>query len=253
MPNKTGLPLTATAISSQATALDIDLPTVWAIVAVETSGCGFLPNRRPVILFERHVFHKETGGKFDNIAGDLSHPSGGGWGPGGVHQYARLDRAIQLDRRAALRSTSWGIGQVMGFNAETVGYAGVEEMVSAAYVSEDEQLKAMFGFIRALKLGTALRQRDWAGFARKYNGPKFKEFAYDTKLDKAFQRFSAEGVPDVAARSAQLYLRYKGFEPGGVDGMFGKNSRAALLRFQTASGLPATGQLDAATVAALER
>jgi hypothetical protein len=252
MPLKKGMPMSAAGMSAQAAALRIDLATVWAIVAVETSGCGFLADKRPAILFERHIFRGETGGQFDDIAPDLSHPVAGGWGAGGANQYLRLERAAALDRHAALRSTSWGIGQVMGFNAAMVGYADVEEMVSSAQSSEDEQLRAMFGFIRAAKLQTALQNEDWTGFARKYNGPRFAEFQYHTKLKQAFKRYSTSGVPDVAARAAQLYLRYKGFDPGGVDGIFGKNSRAALRRFQESAGLPVSGELNAATVAALE-
>lgn len=33
---------------------------MWTPVAVETAGCGFLPDRRPVILFERHIFQEQT-------------------------------------------------------------------------------------------------------------------------------------------------------------------------------------------------
>ena len=38
----------------------------------------------------------------------------------GKYQYERLAAAMVLNRRAALRSASWGIGQVMGFHAETL-------------------------------------------------------------------------------------------------------------------------------------
>jgi hypothetical protein len=31
------------------------LPVLWSVVVVETSGCGFLPDRRPRILFERRI------------------------------------------------------------------------------------------------------------------------------------------------------------------------------------------------------
>ena len=39
-------------------------------MAVETSGQGFLPNRRPQILFERHIFSTLTKRRFD-----ASHPN----------------------------------------------------------------------------------------------------------------------------------------------------------------------------------
>ena len=40
----------------------VGLPEIWAVLRVETRGCGFLPDRRPQILFERHIFHRETRG-----------------------------------------------------------------------------------------------------------------------------------------------------------------------------------------------
>jgi hypothetical protein len=51
---------------------------IWTLVAVETSGCGFLSDRRPQILFERHIFHRLTNGKFDD--GEISDPISGGYG-----------------------------------------------------------------------------------------------------------------------------------------------------------------------------
>src|SRR5437870_3091534 len=94
---------------------------MWAVLAVETSGCGFLADRRPPILFERHIFHKLTNGRFDD--GDISAPTAGGYGPSGANQYDRLARAITRDRTAALQSASWGLGQVLGQNCKMAGFA----------------------------------------------------------------------------------------------------------------------------------
>ncbi|MGG7377547.1 N-acetylmuramidase domain-containing protein, partial [Escherichia coli] len=38
---------------------------MWAVIHVESSGAGYQADRRPKILFERHVFHRLTGGRFD--------------------------------------------------------------------------------------------------------------------------------------------------------------------------------------------
>jgi hypothetical protein len=37
---------------------------------------------------------------------------------------------MQLDEEAALRSTSWGLGQTMGFNAGMVGYDSIDAMIA---------------------------------------------------------------------------------------------------------------------------
>lgn len=39
------------------TALAVKQPEVWSVLSVETKGFGFLSDRRPQILFERHIFH----------------------------------------------------------------------------------------------------------------------------------------------------------------------------------------------------
>jgi len=40
--------------------IGVGLPALWAVITAETNGCGFLPDRRSKILFERHVFHKRV-------------------------------------------------------------------------------------------------------------------------------------------------------------------------------------------------
>lgn len=49
----------------------------------------------------------------------------------------------------------------------------------------------------------------------------------------------------------QYALQKLGFNPGAVDGIFGKNTQGAVKEFQTSHGLEATGELDAKTVEAM--
>ena len=37
----------------------------------------------------------------------------------------------------------------------------------------------------------ALRNKDWAGFALRYNGPEYAKFSYDKKMAAAYAKFSA--------------------------------------------------------------
>lgn len=232
--------------------LGVGLPALWAVMTVETKGCGFLADRRPQILFERHIFHRRTGGRFASAAPDLSDPKAGGYGAGGVIQHERLLRAVALERKAALESTSWGLGQVMGFNSADAGFAGVEPMVEAMCASEDAQFQAMVGFIVKNGLAKYLQQGDWAGFAYRYNGVDFQKNNYDGKLAKAHARFSTGPLPSLSVRAAQLYLTYLGYSPGGVDGWFGENTQKALMKFQNARGLAPSGRLEVAALAELE-
>ena len=164
-----------------------------------------------------------------------------------------LERAIVLDRKAALESTSWGLGQVMGFNARAAGFADVEAMVAAMCDSEDAQFGAVVGFITSKNLSKYLKQEDWAGFAARYNGPDYAKNHYDARLARASALFRAGPLPDLRLRAAQLYLTYLGYAPGTVDGWFGTNTRKALVRFQEDKGLEATGRLDDKVFAVLER
>lgn len=246
-----GRPITAAGLSEEADRMGVKAAEIWAVLTVETRGCGFLPDKRPQILFERHVFHRETSGAYGAVAPDLSSAAPGGYGPGGAHQYERLGRALQLDRLAALRSTSWGIGQLMGFNAELAGYSDVETMVAAMTQSEDEQLRGMVGEILNNRLDRALRTHDWTSFARGYNGPAFAQNRYDIRLAAAYQRFAAGLLPDLTVRGAQIYLIYLGLEPGPVDGVLGRKTRSALAEFQEREGLPSTGELDDTTLGRL--
>ena len=60
---------------------------------------------------------------------------------------------------------------------------------------------------------------------------------------------SSAGSPEV--ETAQKILTALGFDTKGIDGKIGNNTRSAILAFQKKNGLPATGNLDSATMAKL--
>jgi hypothetical protein len=248
-----GKPLSEEGVKEAGNRLGVGLPALWAVMTVETKGCGFLPDRRPLILFERHWFRKLTDGKYDAVVPDLSNPTWGGYGAAGGYQHERLARAVKLDRKAALESTSWGLGQVMGFNAKAVGFGDAEAMVAAMCDSEDAQFQGMVGFIATQGLAPSLKIGDWVEFARRYNGSEFQKNKYDQKLAIAHEKFKVGPLPSLRARTTQLYLSYLGYNTGGVDGLFGDKSQKALIAFQRSAGLTPTGGLDDATSAALEK
>lgn len=245
-------PLTSQGIDTCASRLSVHAAELWTVLQVETRGCGFFADRRPVILFERHIFSKRTKGRFDAQAPDISNPKAGGYA-GGVAEYARLEKALALDASAALSSASWGLGQVMGFHAADLGYGTVEQFVERMMASEDEQLGALAAFIDKNGLATALQKHDWATFAKGYNGPAYEKNQYDKKLAQAYLRLSSEAAPDLNVREGQLRLMFLGFEPGTPDGALGPNTKAALKKFQAQQQLPITAMFDAATVDALRK
>lgn len=241
------LALSSTGISTVSGSLGVSATEIWTVVAVETSQCGFIPDRRPEILYERHVFSRLTGGKFDDH--DISDPVRGGYGPTGAHQYDRLAKAMTKDRTAALQAASWGIGQVMGENFKLAGYPDVDTMVTAMLHSEDDQLAAMCSYIKNRRLHVALANHDWTAFARGYNGSSFAENHYDERLNAEFQKLSSGLQPDLNVRAAQLYLTFLGFHPGQPDGVMGKHTRSALNDFQKMHSFDVTDNIDDQVVA----
>jgi hypothetical protein len=242
--------LSETGLTQCQSLLGVGAEEIWTLVSVETEGCGYLRDRRPLILYERHIFHKETGGKFSAASPDISSPQTGGY-IGGAAEYPRLQKAIALNREAAIRSTSWGMGQVMGFNAGLAGYASAEAMVAAMLDSEDAQLLAVANFLKSRKLDAKLAQHDWTGFARGYNGSQYAKNHYDTRLAAAFAGFSNGGLPNIRTRQAQMLLTFAGFNPGPVDGVIGKLTRSAVSQFRASKGLPVSDVINAALITAL--
>ena len=246
-------PLDSRGLDEALSDLDADAADLWAVINVETSGCGFFSDRSVKILFERHIFHRETNGAFDAQAPALSNPQQGGYGEGGTAQYKRLKDAMALNEDAALRSTSWGLGQVMGFNASAVGFPDARAMVSAFVPSESAQVKAMARFIRHSGLAGALRSHDWVRFARGYNGSNFAINRYDTRLAGENEKLRRSGLPDLHVRAAQTYLTFLGFNPFGIDGVMGRLTRSAMNQYQATKGLPVTQDVDDPTLDALAR
>ena len=178
--------------------LGVEVAVVKAIQAVETGGRGgFVAPGRPVILFEGHIFWHELKKQGFNperyVAGNenilyLKWEKGHYYG--GMKEYERLEKAREIHKEAADASTSWGMFQVMGFNYAMCGYGSVEEMVKDMCVGEDKQLEAFARFVKFAKLQPYLEQKDWAGFARRYNGPGYAQNQYDKKLEEAYRRFA---------------------------------------------------------------
>jgi N-acetylmuramidase/Putative peptidoglycan binding domain len=245
------LPLSKPGFEAACTRNGIGAATLWSVLAVETSGCGFLPNRMPKILFERHIFSQMTGGKHDRLYPDISSPRAGGHGPAGAYQYKRLEAAMTLNPEAAKQSASWGLGQIMGFNHAAAGFDDVDGMIAEMAASEDGQLKAMAEFIAKEGMGASLRERNWTQFARRYNGEAFAKNKYDEKLKACFEKFSKTGLPDLTVRAAQVHLLYAGYNPGPVDGIRGQGTVTAVKEFQRRNKLAVTGTIDEQLVAAL--
>jgi len=249
-----GTPFTAADFDEAVTAITGAAPTkdhratLWAVLKVESRGFGFQTDRRPKILYERHVFHKRTGGVHSAAHPSISNKVAGGY-IGGSAEYTRLKAAMALDRVAALESASWGLGQVMGFNAGAVGYADVDEMIADFVGGERAQLLGCAAFIAGKSaLRKAFLAKDWDRIAFFYNGAGYAAKGYHTKIAAAYAGYVAKGVPDAEVRGIQACLVYLGYDPKGVDGALGNGTIKAIQAFGAAMKPPAPAGAPPATL-----
>lgn len=271
-------------IEAEAAALGIKPAAIRAVWDIESAGAGFLDDGRPKILFEAHAFHTLTHGRYDARYPNISSPN---WdrslyGPGGAHQYARLEFALALDRSAGLQSASWGAPQIMGLNFAVCGCADIESFVAAMQRGEGEQLDAFVAFLRHGSLDRFLHEPpDFAAFARGYNGSGQVD-AYAGKLAGAYRKWLAHPVPIATpaavtrtshpaewhAPPAPLPLGEPPMERGDFgplifalqqrlvqlgfavaqDGVFGPRTERAVSSFQQDQLLPVAGAVNDATI-----
>ncbi|SKB46928.1 N-acetylmuramidase family protein, partial [Luteibacter sp. 22Crub2.1] len=189
--------------------LQCEAEVIKAIAKVETGYPGpfFRPGEIldegddivPTILYERHIFHRRTGGAYDLthqeisdsahyvrklVHGERETPKKILYGDS-VKQYERLLKAYAISPHEALMSASWGAFQIMGFNYEACGHSSVDAFVRALSESESNHLKALVSFMKKNpRLLTAIRQKDWTAIAKNYNGPQYDD--YDVRMSRAY-------------------------------------------------------------------
>lgn len=270
------IPLSSGDIDAEAEDIGCHPAVIRAICDVEAAGSGFLADRRPKLLFEAHVFWRLTGGRFgrSNVSSPVWDRSL--YGAGGAHQYDRLEEASRLDRRAALKSASWGLFQIMGFNHPACGHGDIESFVAAIRTGERAHLDAFTTFCVFNGLDGELRAMPprFAAFARRYNGPGHAVNAYQTKLAAAWRKWRAVAGADAnpaprtapehyhttqqmnsfggAVRALQRRLVALGYDIA-ADGDFGPETQWAVIDLQRAHGLIPDGIVGPSTRAALDR
>lgn len=173
---------------------------VHAFLDVEAAGSGFDRAGRPKMLFEPHVFYRQV----SPMRRERAVAAGVAYMPWKRDyprdSYPRLMSAMLIEETAALKSASWGIAQVMGFNHLAAGYQTVQAMVEAM-VEEGEaaQLEAAVRFIKHNHLDDDLRELaklkrpttpdDCRPFCRGYNGPSYGANDYHIKLAAAHNKW----------------------------------------------------------------
>jgi LysM repeat protein len=204
----TGEKLTEADYVAAAKELGCEAEVIKAVEMVESSGSGFDTKNRPVILFERHVFSRNTvpKHKFDKSHPAISekkryhyekikkikvleeleqdvYPNVGNMDSNIEFSYQRLMKAYCLDKDAALKACSWGKFQVLG-ESYSGGFSSVQEMVKAVSRNQTGQLKTFVSFAKQMHMQKMLQDKDWLKIAMRYNGRN--QNGYDKKLEEKY-------------------------------------------------------------------
>lgn len=187
LTNRNAPAVTAAEIEAIADRLAARPPQLRAVAAVESSGGGFDVQGRPKILFERHLFHRLTDGRFSPAPFSLS--AGGGYSES---SWDKLCAAAGKDPGAALGACSWGKFQVLGLHWSKLGYASPWELAHSLTISEAAHYELFARYIEAFGLADELRAvsanpESCRAFAAGYNGPAYQKFAYHTRIAKGME------------------------------------------------------------------
>mmetsp|Transcript_29162 Transcript_29162/g.95144 ORF Transcript_29162/g.95144 Transcript_29162/m.95144 type:complete len:750 (-) Transcript_29162:594-2843(-) len=202
-----------------ASQLGVSVGALAAVMRVEANGQGFSPNGRVIIRPELHQFyyHYTSAGKLaKRVAKYREHfrynPSktwtgheyrlsaSGEWTSAHQSQAGEWELLMfmaTLDPDAAIRSTSFGAAQVMGFNYRLVGFDTPMRLYSAVSASMAAQFYAFFKFIEnSPSCLSSLRGSpvDYVGFASCYNGAS-NSIAYGALIKEAHLAWNAAVEP----------------------------------------------------------
>lgn len=173
--------------------LGVEVAAIKAVVSIEAGANmkGFWAPGVPVINFDRAMYNR-----YRNKAVDKSGAKGEKV-PDGLTGYAKREWTLLINARktnaqGANMGTFWGMFQIGGFNYKLCGCKSVDEMVRLMSYSELEQLELFATFITNAGMLDDLKKKNWAGFARKYNGASYARRGYHTKMAAAYKKFSAK-------------------------------------------------------------
>lgn len=170
--------------------LGIEAAAVKAIVEIETgrTNSGFHSPGKPIINFDAAVYRRAAARRGIDPSKALAAASGSSQA---AHQ-ARFDAAVAADTISAVDGTFWGLFQIGGFNWRLCGATSRADFLQRMSRSERDQLDLFAQFIRNSGLLKHLKAKDWASFARGYNGAGYARNGYHTRLAAAYRKYRAQ-------------------------------------------------------------
>lgn len=193
-------PLTEEDFFEIADDLGVEPAAIRAVVDIETgkTNTGFFKEGKPVINFDLSVFRRTAArknislGKYASSHAEVFRaPNIKKYGSQQAAQHARLEGAMDIDSVAAIESTFWGMFQIGGFNWKLCGAESRDEFLRLMTRSEYDQLKLFANYIRNTGLLKYLKAKNWAAFAKLYNGPGYAARGYHTRMAEAYARYKS--------------------------------------------------------------
>lgn len=192
-------PLTDDDYAEIATQLGVEKAAIKAIVDVEAGAthAGFHNESQPLVNFDRRLFTRTAQRRKIDLSKHAGSEALGElnvrkYGSQQAAQHARLAAAMQIDSLTAIESTFWGMFQLGGFNWELCGAASPQDFVERSSRSEFDQLQLFANFITNTGLTKYLKDKNWAAFAKYYNGPSYASQGYHTKMANAYRKHKAK-------------------------------------------------------------
>ena len=175
--------------------LGVEAAAIRAVVEIETGRLqkGFNADGSVIINFDLPVFRHATSRRgidvrfIESEALELINIKK--YGSQQAAQHARLRAAMAIDTIAAMESTFWGMFQIGGSNWKLCGTASCEDFVERMKRSEYDQLSLFANYIRNTGLLTHLKNKNWAVFARIYNGPSYAARNYHNRMAAAYRKY----------------------------------------------------------------
>jgi hypothetical protein len=175
-------------LSGFASRLGCSVKQLAAVASVEAGGAGFDKKGRPKILFERHKFHKYTGGRWSVCA--FSNPVGGGYNESSWDKLVGAIVTGAVD--AAFMACSWGKFQVLGEYWDEFGFSSPFAFAHSTVASEAKHYELLCHYVEMTRLEDEIRALSTdanacRAFAKGYNGGGYEKFDYHNKLARAMR------------------------------------------------------------------
>lgn len=201
--------LTDTDFRIVAEQLGVEIAAIKAVVSIEAGPKmeGFWAPGIPIINFDRTMYSRFAS-RAVNKAGAKGEKVPAGLKGYALQEWTQLINARRNNAQGANMGTFWGMFQIGGFNYKLCGCESVDEMVRRMAYSELEQLELFATFITKSGMLSDLKAKNWAGFARKYNGPSYARRGYHTKMAAAYKKFKAQ-EPVSAQKSGDASVKGK--------------------------------------------